>query len=119
MGNLCAICCRPGKESSCCCFNLAIAMLVFAGYYGAVGGMDLWQALASDPVLTTQKYNAIFTLSVAGALALSVVLGLLRLGLISFLFTITVFLLLLSDAIFKVSFTKPTSLRLNVMHTPF
>lgn len=101
MGGMCSICLRPGKESSCCCFNLAIAILVFACYYGLVGGMDLWQAMNSDPEPVNQKYNAIFAISVSGALALSVFLGFLRLGLISFLFTLAVFLLQLTDAIFK------------------
>lgn len=63
--------------------------------------MDLWQATRSDPVLMTQKYNSIFTLSVAAALLLSVLLGVLRLGIISYIFTMMVFVLQLSDAIFK------------------
>ncbi|PFH33988.1 hypothetical protein BESB_071400 [Besnoitia besnoiti] len=101
MGNMCAICFRPGKESGCACFSLSIAIFIFAVYYGAVGGLDFWQAVNSVPELVTQKYNAIFTLSVAGALALSVLLGFLRLGFIAFIFTLAVFLLQLADALFK------------------
>ncbi|EPR60883.1 putative transmembrane protein [Toxoplasma gondii TgCatPRC2] len=101
MGNMCAICFNPGKAASCSCFNLAVAVLLFAVYYGLVGGMDLYQATKSHPVLVTQKYNAIFTLSVATALLVSVVLGVLKLGIISYIFTMMVFVLQLSDAIFK------------------
>ncbi|OEH74267.1 uncharacterized protein LOC34622418 [Cyclospora cayetanensis] len=98
---MCQLCCNPAGEKSCCCFNLAIGLLIIAAYFGVIGGLDIYQAKQTIPYSETQFVGGIINAVIGGYVCLCVGLGFLKLGLIAYLFTFVAFIVTLANGLFK------------------
>ncbi|CDJ36165.1 uncharacterized protein EMH_0067640 [Eimeria mitis] len=98
---MCQLCLNPAGEKSCCCFNLSIALLVVATYFGVIGGFDIYQAKQTIPYEETQFIGGIVNAVVAGYICVCVLLGFLKLGMIAYIFTFGAFFVTLINGLFK------------------
>lgn len=101
---MCQLCCNPAGEKSCCCFNLSIALLVIAAYFGLIGGLDIYQADQVEPRSQLQYVGGIFNCAIAGYICLCVLLGFLKLRLLAYVATFVCFAVTLLNALYKVRF---------------
>ncbi|CDJ69471.1 hypothetical protein, conserved [Eimeria necatrix] len=102
---MCQLCLNPAGEKSCCCFNLSLALLLVAAYYGLIGGLDIFQAQQTEPFAKPQFVGGVVNASIGVYVSLCALLGFLKLGLFAYVFTFAAFLLTLLNGIFKVKQT--------------
>lgn len=100
---MCQLCLNPAGEKSCCCFNLSIALMVIAAYFGVIGGLDIYQAKQTVPQEETQFVGGIVNAAIGGYILLCVLLGFLKLGLLAYILTFGAFFVTLLNGVFKVS----------------
>ncbi|CDJ46921.1 hypothetical protein, conserved [Eimeria brunetti] len=98
---MCQLCLNPAGEKSCCCFNLSIALLVIAAYFGLIGGLDIYQAKQTIPEEKTQFVGGIVNAAIGGYVCLCTLLGFLKLGLLAYILTFGAFFVTLINGLFK------------------